>query len=900
MAEVAVMSVLDKLSKLISEKHSVLGGILEDAIVIKDHLDGLMARALRVADEKEEIDPRVQAWLKLVLEVVYNTEDALDEFFFRFGAHRTSGEFYIKIQNRYTPVKNLRAWQRLALELRRIKARFDFISQEVLRLMISSDSTDHNYNKRRYDYQWGAVSLQGWDLVGIEDPKHFLVNLLLAVDDDLRVHSVVGMGGLGKTTLVNTVYFDLKVNAHFQYRVWVVVSQTFRIEELLKSAIRQLVKQTKQDPIQDFEAMNSSQLKEFIKNILYGHRYIIVLDDIWSLDVWTDIKDSFPTQSFGSRIVITTRNSRIGALTSDDTNGVVYSLKSLSREDSWTLFCKKTFRRGSCPQHLVRISEDILMSCVGLPLAIVEIAGVLSTMEQSIQTWKRFQDSLFEKIVYTKNTLSLSYYDLPYYLKSCFLYLSVFREDEIIEKAKVIRLWIGEGFVRENNLQPIKEEVAEGYLNELLHRNLIIQMEQKTSVGRIKSIRLHTILREIILSKSELVLNSAIIATGQHRKLSSRIRHLALDRFDENILRESLSKRHLRSLLIFTHEVVSSLPELLTSDYIPLGVLDLEGVKLKEIPKGVFNLINLKYLSLRSTGLRNIPKSIGSLQNLEILDLKYTNVMELPVETIKLHKLWHLIVGYHWTGGFSAPFNIGKLLSLQKLCYIRANETDGIKVVSEIGKLTRLRKFGVGMLRQEDGKELCSSLEKLINLCSLSLKARINEILGIQHSLSTVPLCLHTLKLDGRLERIPQWFSSLVRLTKLCLCRSSLPEDPLGLLQDLPMLAHLDLYESYNGEGLCFKAEKFPKLKFLRIRSFTVLKSVEVEEAAMPLLEKLHIADCKLFEQVPLGIHHLSKLKSVVFIGLADELMLSLDQNGENYTKISHIPHKFVNNGVIA
>nr|GMC90905.1 disease resistance protein RPM1-like [Ipomoea batatas] len=880
MADAAVTFVLNQLSVLIREEYSLLGGIGDDAQDVKTAFDRLTA-VLRVADETEEIDPQVKAWVKIVRELAYDAEDVLDEFLFRFGGGRSSVGFYAKIKNIYTSVKNLRGRRRLGLQLRRIKARVNNISQEQPRLLTTSPHTVHSYNKWWYDSRGDALLLEESDLVGIENPKHFLVNLLLAVDDDLRIHSVVGMGGLGKTTLVKRAYDDAKVMNHFQYRVWITISETFKIEELLKDAIKQLVEQTKQKPPQDFEAMDSNKLKEFIKNILLGQRYIIVLDDIWDINAWMAIKYSFPRWSFGSRIVITTRNSEIGASTSRETHGgIVYPLEPLSYEDSWTLFCKKTFLGGSCPPHLVSIAENILKRCDGLPLAIVVIARVLATKSGSIEEWERFQQSLNiqmesnDRMKSMKNLLSLSYYDLPYYLKYCFLYLSIFPEDVIINKNIVIRLWIAEGFIRENN-QQVKEEVAEAYLNELLHRNLII-LAEKGRDGRMRGFQVHDILREVILSKS-VEQNFTIIATGQNRKPSNKFRRLAIHRFDDYILECTSSKIHLRSLQLFgplsSSTVMSSLPKMLTAKYIPLKVLDLRDAKLQKIPEEVFNLFQLKYLSLRRTKLRSVSKSIGRLQNLETLDLKQTDVIELPKEILKLCKLRHLLL-YRYQDEWSNPwismqsFNtpkIGELLSLQKLCFIQASDTN---VVSEIGKLTQLRKLGVTKLRHEDE----------------------DEILDIQHPLYVVPLRLRTLQLIGRLERVPQWLSSLVGLTSLRLHGNRLVEDPLPFFQDLPMLTDLDLSKSYEGEGLCFKAKKFSKLKHLFIRDCPALKWIRIEEGALHHLQNFYLDECKLLEQVPLGIHHLSNLKSFSIHDMGDKLMASLQQNGEDYAKISHIP----------
>ncbi|XP_019164378.1 PREDICTED: disease resistance protein RPM1-like isoform X5 [Ipomoea nil] len=889
MAEAAVEFLLHQLSAVISEEWSLLGGIREDAEYIMNALSRLRA-ALRVADEREEMDPQVKAWVKIVRELAYDTEDVLDEFLFRFGGRHTGGGFFTKMKNKFTSAKNLKAQHRLALALQKIKAR---ISENSQYQPILPTTTVHN--QQLHDGRVDALFQKDSDLVGFENSKHSLIKLLLgAVDDDLRVHSVVGMGGLGKTTLVKKAYDDAQVIKHFQHRVWVTVSETFKIEELLKDVIKQLG-----NPPNGFEAWDSAKLIESVRNILSEQKYIIVFDDVWSFDVWSSIKYAFPGQKFGSRIVITTRNSDIGRDACHETKGDVYELKLLSKEDSWELFCKKTFLSDSCPPHLVKIAEDIVNRCGGLPLAIVVIAGILATKGEDIAEWKSFQNGVNLQLKTNdcrmenlKNLLSLSYYDLPYHLKYCFLYFSIYPEDAKIEKNRLIRQWIAEGFVQENGNQ-VKEEVAEAYLNQLIHRNLI-QIAEKSPVGRIIGLRVHDILREIILSKA-LEQNFAVILTGQNKEWSDKCRRLIIHGYDEDILKCTSSKSHIRSLQFYENGVLlvlMSIYKLLSFDYyIPLKVLDLSDAFLFDIPKEVFKLFHLKYLSLRNTGVHIVSKSIGRLQNLEILDLKYAYVHKLPVEIGKLHKLQHLAVCSIHDDGFYAPFEIGRLLFLQKLYNIRAKKTNGVKVVSEIGNLAQLRKLGVVDLRQEDGKELCSSIEKLTNLISLKLVADGKDILDIQHSLSTIPHCLRTLKLDGRLESIPQWLSSLVSLTKLELRNSCVLEDPLLLLQDLPMLAHLLLIESYEGEGLCFKAGKFPKLKFLNINSFTALKWIMVEEGAIPLLEELGLVNCKLLEQVPLGIQHLSKLNSIQFTSLNDKLMLTLEPNGENYTKISHIPH---------
>ncbi|KAL7218016.1 hypothetical protein ACSBR2_011281 [Camellia fascicularis] len=195
--------------------------------------------------------------------------------------------------------------------------------------------------------------------------------------------------------------------------------------------------------------------------------------------------------SSSSRVVLTTRNADLASFSSKEYHGDVYNLQPLPPKESWTLFCRKTFMENSCPSHLEGLSRAILNRCEGLPLAIVTISGLLSTKDKSnVDEWDKIYRSLGselqgnDKLLSMKKILSLSYIDLPYYLKFCFLYLSVYPEDYLIEHSRLIRLWVAEGFVEMKAGMTI-EEVAEGYLNELINRSLV-QVAEMRSDGRIE------------------------------------------------------------------------------------------------------------------------------------------------------------------------------------------------------------------------------------------------------------------------------------------------------------------------------------------------------------------------------------------------------------------------------
>lgn len=649
--------------------------------------------------------------------------------------------------------------------------------------------------------------------------------------------------------------------------------------------------------------MNGQSLKEVLKEFLQHKRYVIVLDDIWSIHAWEAVKHALPENNFSSRIMITTRFADIAASTSTKSN-ILY-LQPLPLEESRTLFCRKAFRSSSCPPHLVNVSEKILKRCEGLPLAIVAIGSLLSSKDQSGSTeWELFYRGLGAELETNDSLgnlmkiLSLSYTHLPYNLKCCFLYLGIFPEDDLIERMRLIRLWVAEGFVEAKDGMTL-EEIAESYLNELVNRSLV-QVADTTVDGRVKSCRVHDIIRENILLQSREA-NFFGIEGKQRTETHEKVRRLSIQySCDDALWKRKFS--HLRSLFMFEVRLLpdSSISSFLESFWI-LKVLDLRGAHLKKFHKEIVGLFHLRYLSLRKTGIRHIPKSIEKLQNLETLDLKHTFVCKLPLQILKLKRLRHLLV-YHYLEvtsfvpfgvkqGFEVPNGIGALSSLQKLCCIKATQGPGL--VQELGSLTQLRRLGIRDLREEDGKHLCSSIEKMRNLRSLDVTAISEDEFLDLDVLSSPPLLLQVLYLEGRLRTPPSWLPSLHNLVRIRLRSSKLTVDPLEALKDLPNLLELELNDAYDGEELIFKTGWFQKLRILWLSQLKYLREAYFNSGAMPSLENLSIDRCDNLRKLPFG--HLRSLKRLQFYDMPIELAISLLPRKKNHGKMEHIPEVYFN-----
>ncbi|XP_010056216.2 disease resistance protein RPM1 [Eucalyptus grandis] len=907
MAESPVNHLLTKLAQFFENEVRQLTGGQEEALSVRGELERVRA-FLRVADSLEESDDEVRVWVKQLRNTAYEMEDALDEFSLILRHDHGVG-FTGLISRMSCCIKNLKAQYRVTSEIKRIHSRVKGICDGHRRLRHKFSRAQHDPSLTGADNTWhdhrgNALLLDKTDLVGIEQPKNELVERLLDEALGREVISVVGMGGLGKTTLVKQVYEEPDVKKHFTVYAWITLSRSSKIEELLKDMLDQIMRVIRKPVPPGANTMNSHWLKMIIKDLLQRRRYLIVLDDAWHIHEWDAVKHALPNNSHGSRVVITTRNADLASTSCKEFNGLVKNMEPLDPEQSWKLFCRKTFQGNSCPSHLEEICKYILRKCEGLPLAIVAISGVLAAKDKRrIDEWDVVRRSLRaeidgnDRLKNLRRVLSLSFSDLPHYLKSCFLHLSVFPEGHQIERRRLIRLWVAEGFVERKEGKTL-EEVAEDYFSELLNRSLM-QVADMTTDGRVVLCRIHDFQREIITSKSR-DQSFATIAKEQTDTWPDKVRRLSLHNSLQSA-QQNRSLSHLRSLYMFGVDR-AFIDIVLGCDIKLLNVLDLQATPLSRFPVQVVDWYYLRYLSFRHTEVKTIPTLIGRLQNLETLDLKYTNVTRLPVEILKLQKLRHLLV-YRYENisylcykyGFKALLEIGALQSLQKLCYIEADNEGNDIIMRELGKLTQLSRLGILKLRKEDGRALCSSIMKLTNLRAISVASiEEDEILDLQH-LTSPPQLLQRIYLKGRLEMLPNWLATLHSLVKLHLRWSRLKDDPLISLQSLPNLVHLELLQVYEGKTLCFKAKGFKKLRILGLDNFDELRSVEVEEGAMPSLEKLIIQRCKLLEKLPSGIEYLTKLKVLEFFDMPDELVKKFvrDEQDKDYQKVAHIPEVY-------
>ncbi|GMN21089.1 hypothetical protein TIFTF001_040022 [Ficus carica] len=916
MAESAAGFLVQKLTSLLVEEAKLLSGIPDEVTFIKDELQSMKA-FLQKADVVEDEDPEIKAWVKQVRELAYNTEDLVDEFLYRFEHPQRPG-LYGRLGKVARDIKTLKARRRIAAELQTVKSRVTDISQRheryrnmpiIMETGSSSSSATNNVARqelRRND----ARLLHENQLVGIDQPKQELVHWLL--DDAVpnsQVAAVVGMGGLGKTTLVSQVYRDADVKQCFQHSAWITVSQSFNLQELLVKLIEQLFKGVSQQVPNATYSKDIISLKEDIIKFLGDTKYLVVLDDLWSVNSWDDLKNAFPMDNnHGSRLIVTTRKFDVASTTTRDVfGGAIFPLKTLSLEDSWILFCARTFPGNPCPHHLERVCRNIWKRCEGLPLAILAVSGVLATKDiGKINEWEMVSRHLgagfdnSDQLKNMKKIISLSFNDLSYQLKSCFLFLSLFPEDWVFHKERIIRLWLAHGFVEERGNTTL-EEVAEVNFSELCNRSLIQSARERT-YEIFNTFKVHDIVREIILEKSKD--QNFAATTSEQKPFLGRVRHLSVSMPMKSLQGDQNNFSSLRTLLFFNPERSTS--SFSMSEFFRkhsglrlLMVLDCRRLPLDTFPDCITKLYGLRFLNLNGTKVASLPRSIGRLRSLEILDLEETLIEELPVEISQLRRLQIIRVAHSVNDGSGkqkligarVPTAIGKLNSLQALYLIKASH-GCVDLLRSLENLVQMRDLRIQQLGVEHGPALCSLIEKLSHLRFMSLESREEaEILDVQN-ISVAPQCLVELRMYGRLEMLPLWLPKLSSLVFLQLRWSKLELDPLESLQALPNLQILQFDKVYVGEELCVKAGGFQMLKELGFWSLEKLRKVTVEQGAMPRLQELCFEDCKSLEEVPSGVEFLSHLKEIEFINMGDELLTRLHSSSPNsdLSRVKHVP----------
>ncbi|PQP94121.1 disease resistance protein RPM1-like [Prunus yedoensis var. nudiflora] len=619
MAETAVNLVIDKLVPLLREEGNLLRGIHDDVTSIKDLLES-MTSFLKDADAKSEranMSSGVKTWVKQTREMATHIEDVIDEYLHHVARRRNKRGFTGFIHKTSHFLGGLFARHEIASQIQLIKKRVLQIQQasEAYRFN-STEQTSFSSSRRDdmfFDPRMASLYTKEDELVGIQTLRDKLIgwSIRREVDSRRSVSSLVGMGGLGKTTLAKKVFDNPKFTEWFDWRAWITVSQSYKKEDILRNLIAEFHRVRKESVPEGIETMDLKLLIDTLREYLKEKRYAVVFDDVWSTNLWECVKLGLPDNNNGSRIIITTRKSEVAASCREAFSDQVYDLEPLSLDKAWELFCKKTFRvsRGYCPPELKEFATTIVSRCGGLPLAIVAISGLLQTKG-----------------------------GIP-----CFLYFGTYPENRTIRCARLIQQWIAEGFIKEQRGKTL-EDVAEEYLTELIQRSLV-QVSLVHFNGKLRKCQVHDVIREAVIRlRTEDLTFSQFLE--EDSSFNENSRHLSVYSNAYNSF-GSIENSRAHSLCFFNGTGEPQNPLTTCSNLYKrfklLRILDFEDSLLDNLPEEVGYMYHLKYLSLRNTRVKILPKSMGKLVNLETLNLMHSLVDQIPIEINKLHKLRSLL-----------------------------------------------------------------------------------------------------------------------------------------------------------------------------------------------------------------------------------------------------------------
>ncbi|XP_028059571.1 putative disease resistance RPP13-like protein 1, partial [Camellia sinensis] len=657
------------------------------------------------AEEKQMQHLAVNLWLDDLEDLAYDLDDLVDEFATEALQH--------KLKAKPPQASSSKVWNliphfkprdvmfnfKMKSKIEEINTRLHNSFQQCLKLNLVKIVGPPTPTKtwQRPDSTSIIDDPRVCGVYGREHDQSRIIELL--VKGDVSNHSnvgiipIVGMGGIGKTTLAQMVYNDETVKKHFDLKAWVCVSDEFNIMRITKLILESVTAQTC-----NFNGLDQVQVQ--LQKALAGRKFLIVLDDVWNKKYsdWNVLKKPFSDGAQGSKVVVTTRNRDVAR-----TMGAVelHDIEVLSKEDCWLLFAQHAFEHRSIDANpnLVSIGKEIVKKCKGLPLAAKTLGGLLLGKERD----EEWVDVLCNKIWDLSHedsdillALRLSYHHLPSHLKQCFAYCSIIPKDYEFEEEEIVLLWMAEGFIPPKKEKQM-EDIGGKYFRELLSRSFF----QPSSTNKSSKFVMHDLINDLaqVVARDTCFRLEDRLKYQEQCKNIKKARHSSyMQEYHEGMKKFEIFDKatHLRTFLPFFLEsdadfyLASNVPRNLLPKLKRLRVLNMSRYCITEVPNSVGDLKHLRYLNLSHTSIEELPKSLGSLYNLQTLMLRECGKLKkLPTDLGNLIDLRHLDI----TNAHSLeemPQGIGKLVNLHTLSNFIVTKNNGLGI-RELGNLIYLQ-----------------------------------------------------------------------------------------------------------------------------------------------------------------------------------------------------------------
>lgn len=674
------------------------GRKLKDDMLKKLHISlNSINQVLEDAEERQYQSPNVMKWLDDLKEAIYEAELLLDEVATEASRHKLAAEFQpatSKVRGFFTAFINP-FHNEIASRVKELLENIKFLAEQMDMLGLRKGTCVGN----EAGVSWKPSNrlpttslVDESSIYGREDDIEEIIKILLSENvtcNQVPIVSIVGMGGMGKTTLAQLVYNDHRILDHFDLKAWVYVSQDFDVVAVTKAILKAL---------QSLEAEEKdlNLLQVELKQRLTGKKFLLVLDDVWNENylIWKALQIPFCYGSSGSRILVTTRSMKVASVIN---SSQLLHLNPLDKDDCWKLFANLAFhdKNASKYPNLVSIGSKIVEKCAGLPLAIRTLGNILRA-KFSQHEWVKILENdiwhLSDNDSSINPALRLSYHNLPSHLKRCFAYCSIFPKGFEFDRDQLIQLWMAEGLLNCCRINKSEEELGSEFFNDLVARSFFQQSRCSGSC-----FTMHDLLND--LAKSVSGDFSLQIEGNFVHNIPMRTRHVSWPHkfnIDDNFLEHICKCNKLRCLMVLNWVpdsgslmMSNNIQCILFSSIKYLRVLSFSSCLLTELVDEISNLKLLRYLNLSYTKIKRLPDSICTLHNMQTLLLIWCyQLTELPLDLHKLVNLRHLDV--RMCGIKSMPKHMGRLEHLQILTCFLTGKHIGFDV-KELGNLNHLQ-----------------------------------------------------------------------------------------------------------------------------------------------------------------------------------------------------------------
>ncbi|GLT37349.1 hypothetical protein SLA2020_116700 [Shorea laevis] len=836
-----------------------------------------MIRAvLEDADRKQVGDSAVKLWLENLRDVAREAEDVLDEAVYE----RLKQEVQIQTKMKkkvclFFSFSNPFIFRlKMANKINNLIASIVEINEEATQFGLQSRHATHEPRSNPQT----AYSSPGYcpRVMGREDDVSKIVDLLIdpSNKEPLSVISVVGMGGLGKTTLAKSVQNHEKIVRYFSKIMFICVSEDFVVKRILKEMLESLTKE-------GCSIENEATIVGKIQILLKNENYLLILDDVWNEDrlKWEALRDCLLeiNKNKVSRMVVTTRSEKVASIMGT-LREHMYPLQGLDDEQCWSIIKQRAFGGSSVPDsELEAIGRQIAKKCRGVPLVANVIGASLSnrrdgrewaSVNNNFDAGSSLEDDSRTWIV---RVLQLSFDRLPNTtLKQCFAFCSIFPKDWEIDKEMLIQLWMAEGFLQPSQGSSM-EDIGDKYFNDLLSYSLFLE-EEKDSTGKIKSCKMHDLIHDLATSNSKS--ETLIFKAGSESNIA-HVRHLNLVNAEEMVPANFVEVAGKLHSLFLKSDILSKMPD--SSKRLRILSFETEWfwtAYIGQLPTWIGKMKHLRYLDISHTDIKELPQFIMELYSLQTLRFIYcSQIVKQPEGVENLVSLRHI----YFNKDSCMPLRIGRLKDLQTLQLFVVGLQEGSRI-EELGCLSQLR----GELRichlehvenySEAEKAKLSEKSELYDLSLEWTRRNTEECNHDEDVLAALkpPPNLRNLTIESYGgEKCPSWMepslsesfslNNLVDL-KILICEKlkSIP-----ILSGLSSLQQLQIELCHEltriGDGAC----AFPtSLSRLSIHCCPRLETIGDSISTLTCLEELDLDGCEDLRPIP-SVNGLSSLKKL-------------------------------------